>query len=283
MDWINDPKNRPFVLIGFVVLLGAAFFIVVKQAGLFSGRGGGGRLVQPPGQSAAEAEAFRQRQAQAEAELFGGSSGSTGGATSGASSTGAGAPGTPPPPSGGAPSVSGAPGAAAPEAPVKRYYPPQPTRGDPFTPLPTSRIRRVELPKILIREVKTGAAAQEEETYETIPMRMAGLLWNGSLMAILEENGQSHVVRPGDVIGRSGGGDNIKVLSIKQSSMTVQIGKRVEEVFMKPAPPTTLASAPPTTGRPGTGAPGRPPGRPGGMPPVAPPEGGGGGGAFGAQ
>lgn len=274
MDWVNDPKNRPFVIIGFVVIVAVAGFFFAKQVGLFPGGGAGtSMIIEPEGGSTAQDESFAQAEAEAERELFGSESPGRPAAGSSAPPTGASAP-----PAGEVgPSVAEAAGAPAPEAPVRQYYPPQPTRDDPFTPLPSARIRRVELPKILIREI-SGAAPDEEETYETIPMRMAGLIWNGSLMAILEENGNSHVVRPGDVIGRETGGDNIKVLSIKQSSMTVQIGTRVEEVFMKPAPPTTVAGAP-TTGRPTP--PGRP-GRPGEMFPE-PPEGGGGGGAFGAQ
>lgn len=270
MDWVNDPKNRPFVLIGFIVIVGAAVFLVGKQAGMFSGGGGGAGIIQPQS-SSPEDEAMAAAERAAEEELFGS-------ASPGRPSPGAVTPGPgelAPPPEPGTTAVTGE--AAGAEVAFERRYPQQPTRGDPFTPLPSARIRRVELPKIFMRTVSERPADQEE-AYETIPMRMAGLLWNGSLMAILEENGNSHVVRPGDVIGPQTGGDNIKVLSIKQSSMTVQIGRRVEEVFMRPAPPPGEAG-PPSTGRPGT--PGRP-GRPGGMPPIEPPDGGGGG-AFGAQ
>ena len=31
MDWVNNPKNRPFVLLGFLVILGGAFFLIATR------------------------------------------------------------------------------------------------------------------------------------------------------------------------------------------------------------------------------------------------------------
>jgi hypothetical protein len=271
MEWLNDPKNRPFVIGGFAVIVIVVFLLIGKQTGLIGGRGGGGGVIPPTGTAT---------QPGAGGATMPVGAGGPSAPEPGTSIPGAPAPGLQPP---GAPSTPtagaevAAAGGVAPQE-YKRYYPPQPVRADPFTPLAAARIQRVELPKIIIRTVPE-APPKEAESFETVPMRMAGILWNGGLMAILEDeaSGKSTVVRPGDVVSREGG--NVKVLSIKRSSVTVQVGKRTEEVFMKPAPPTTVAGAP-TGGGP---TPPRGPGMPGG-PGVPPPvTGGGGGGAFGAQ
>jgi hypothetical protein len=159
-----------------------------------------------------------------------------------------------------------------------------PSRGDPFTRTEGFKtVTRLDLPRVMVRTRKAEMTTPEDQQEVQVPTtekRMAGVLWDGGVVAILVDENKSYVVRPGDVIG------NMQVQSIKRNSMTLRIGRgpqaRQEEVFLRPAVPKMREAGYTRPGAPGgSGGPGGPT-RPGGpMMPGGPGGPGGGGGSGG--
>ena len=280
MDFLNNPKNRPLVIAGAVVILVVALFIVWRMTrsqdmavgptspgpgtmqptglpgstptGTVTPSGGPGPGAPGPGGAGGEGGPGQNPM---------GGSGSTGPALTGAPT---GAPAAPPP-------------GATPTPAIAKL----PSRSDPFSRTEGFKaVTRLSLPRVMVRprapETATTGGEQEVQV-PTTNKRMAGVLWNGGVAAILVDEDKSYVVRPGDVIG------NMVVESIKRNSLTLRIGRgagaRQEEVFLRPAVPKAReAGYTRPTGPSGPGGPGGPT-RPGGpMMPGGPGGGGAGGG-----
>jgi hypothetical protein len=311
MDFLSDPKNRPYVIAGTVAILVLAGVLIWKVMG----RGGttsAGLPAPPAGQVVPGAYGAGTPGTVTPGTVTPGTATPGTGAPSGPMTPpggGAAPPASPggqqvatPPsgpaagPAGGATSMPPAVG-AAPAAPATgtqvAMAKPLPSRSDPFQRVEGQKsYARLSLPRVMVRKKEaqfTSEVATTEQEAPTTEKRMAGIIWDGGIAAILVDQDKSYVVRPGDVIG------NMKVMSIRRSSLTLQIGRdRQEEVFLRPAVPglRRAAAAPPTVGPGygpgvppvppvgpggpviGPGGPGRRPGRPGG-------GGGGGGGGRG--
>ncbi|MCE5200188.1 hypothetical protein LLG39_14570, partial [bacterium] len=136
-------------------------------------------------------------------------------------------PGMAPDPSaaGGAPATPGAPGAPAggtagatatpaqgtTAAAATNATPMEPSRGDPFQPVGYKPPKHVRVVKVIPPIVdfpferipgeyrKSGAIVEETEVAQPV-RRMAGLLLNERVYAIIESNGSSEIVQPGDML-----------------------------------------------------------------------------------
>lgn len=207
--WIEDPKNAPKVAAVFGVVLLLAAFVVLKSMGVI---GGGGGAAMTPDMGATPPE-----------QTAPGPSGP--------------APATPPP---AAPAPAGPAGPTdaaataqtpAPGAAASTDGPMLPYRKDPFVPFagrPTKKdvisliiptLRRPRIAPAPVTEMQ-----DEQEAADALPpqpfRRMAGVLWNGRVSAILETNGETDIVRPGMEINR--GGSRALVESITQDSIILK-------------------------------------------------------------
>jgi hypothetical protein len=257
MDFLNDPKNRPYVIGGTIVVLAVAALLVWM---MLRSRGTASTGLSPAGPVVP---------AQPGAVGTGGPGGPVG---TGASPAGEGGP-LPPEGStvGAVPSPAAAPAPAG-EATQVALANPLPSRADPFQRVEGHKsVTRLSLPRVMVRKREAEflpAEATEERQVATTEKRMAGIVWDGGIAAILVDEDKSYVVRPGDVIG------NMKVVAIRRNSLTLRIGsERLEEVFLRPAAPRyRQAGTGAPTGGPGTVpggptfGPGGPGGRPGGRP-----------------
>jgi len=256
--WLNDRKNLPIVVGALVVVLLVAVVVWRLTAG-------GG-----------------------ETEV------STGEVPSAADSTGM-PPGTPP----GMPGDAGVPGAPAPApgadqtgsaaaaAPSGEKEPPiEEARADPFLPYFGPKPRRTkltftsQLPKPEIRRVapvKLDLPEEEEEERQP-PRRMAGILKNGRVFAIIveerEDSPVTTIVKPGDPLGQDLKVERILpdkvIVRSERTGRTMEIPKSTGRV--QPRQPAAPAAP---RGRPG-GLPGplpMPLGGPGGLEAPPPPRG----------
>jgi len=203
MQWLNDKKNQPFVIGGVALILIIVALMVLRSRS----RGGTD---------------------QAEQETGAVPLGPPGAATSPMGPPGMpGAPMGPPgmggPPAGGMPmpGAAGAPGAPAATAPAAApaaaepaesgvaAKPMEPWRDDPFLPAGVKTAKKVvfkPVPRILdfpfpepfvfadTRKVAEGPPKLQP------PRRMAGILLNSRIFAIIDTNGQAEVVQPGDLL-----------------------------------------------------------------------------------
>jgi hypothetical protein len=97
-------------------------------------------------------------------------------------------------------------------APLKKAGPKPPTRKDPFKspdelvppPVPISEALPATPPLYVeerVREISTPTADQFVRDTPDPPMRMAGALWGNRVYGVLEINGSTQVVNPGDKVG----------------------------------------------------------------------------------
>jgi len=207
--WLSDKKNLPIVVAGASIVLILAVLFMLKMTGTIGGGGGGGEITPDmgmplPGQPGVP---------------------------------GPGAPGAPPAgpvtPTPGAPGPG--PGAPAPPGATVAVMPPMlPYRKDPFLPLtglPTKQdvmammLPALRRPRIAPAPVPPltaeGGGVTVTEVLPPQPFRrMAGVLWNGSVSAILETNGETDIVRPGMEITR--GNSKARVESIQQDCIILK-------------------------------------------------------------
>lgn len=194
MDWLNDKKNQPIIIGAFVLILIVAGFVVWKTN--FSGSSGSSdsTVSNTPTSSTPMTSP-----------------------APGMSPTGAPmqAPGTVPAVPSAAtpnpsPSVQPNPAGARPGAGMVAAAMPMETwRDDPFLPVgykpPTRVVRPVppiyDLPiPDLPKYHKTASGPTVEQIVQQPMRRMAGLLLSGRVYAILETNGTTEVVQPGDTL-----------------------------------------------------------------------------------
>lgn len=188
-----------------------------------------------------------------------------------------GAPGAP-----GAP--AGQPTAGAPSAPAPsgvKQPPMLPYRKDPFMSfsgppkrkdalmalLPTVRRERLA-PAPVIRTVQTEIP---EVLPAQPPMRMAGIMWNGKVSAILEINGQAEIVRPGMVPKNN---PDVQVESIQPNRIILKTlnTRRPMTIEVNMAGALNPNAGSPQPNAPGPAAPPMFPGGPPGMEGPPPPQ-----------
>lgn len=188
MDWLKDKKNQPIVAgILAVVIVAAVVLVYMTQF-----RGSAPEMPATTGDMSADGMAPPD------------SSGMMPPDTSGA-------PGAMP----GAPAGGTAPGtpAAAPAAPagvqMASATPMETWRGDPFLPVgykPPVKNKVKPKPRIIDFPFYKFPTPPKELPPELVPepqqpvRRMAGILLNDRVYAIIESNGQSEIVQPGDVL-----------------------------------------------------------------------------------
>lgn len=233
---INDPKNRPFVIGGAIVILAIGGGLLAMQLGLFSGGGGSGGTV--PETPPAVSDSARPA-----AGTTNPPSGTPGNETSAAAGTK------------GTTKLAKASATAEP-VPLER------ARKDPMSAMPGAvNAFPSYIPRISI--LKTTGRSEEKDLLPKVqpapPRRLAGVVMNGGIWAVFENGTETKVVKPGDVVA-----NNIKIIRIRRNSMTIQVGDnpRLEEVLLKPAPPREAVAAATTGGgggRGGRGVPGGPP------------------------
>ena len=173
-EWVQDPKNAPKVAIIFGGVLVVVIFVMLMQFGII---GGGEAPIGP--------------------DMSGGVPGAE-------------APGSVPgasPPAGPAPAALGpAPGAPAPA--TASVGPMLPYRKDPFLPfagMPTQKdFMSILLPNLRRPRIAPAPVIDqtpEQQMAQALPpqpfRRMAGVLWNGRVKAILETAGETDIVWPG--------------------------------------------------------------------------------------
>lgn len=187
MEWLKDPKNQPIVAaIAAVVILTAGFC-----AYWFGMR-------TPP----SPAPAADQAQVQQDAAPVDGGAPVDPAADPGASPE--------PPAPEGAPAPEAAPAAQPEQVQVASLQPMETWRADPFQPIGYKQPAKIKPPKPRIMDfpfmkipikfpVGGGKGEKWEKPEQPQPSRrMAGLLLNDRVYAIIEANGVSQVVQPGD-------------------------------------------------------------------------------------
>ena len=200
-DWLNDKKNLPIIIAITVVVVLAALALVYLT--MFKGSGG----AEETAPTAADSTGYPS------------------------------APDSP----GGAPPAPGGPSAPStmqPQTGQLEASPPTqesdagsngqkkaallPSRPDPFLPLDYKPPKRAVKPRIVLPPIgilgvpkAIDQRAQTAPTEEVLPpqpsRRMAGILYNSKIHAILETNGEAIVVKPGDIVENG----NVRVDSIE--------------------------------------------------------------------
>lgn len=274
--WLQDRRNLPIVLVAFVIIVAMVALYFLKVTGKLGGKTTTAESttqpygVQVPGVPGAP------------------TAGPTTPTPAGGTPPGGTSVGAPPPVAGPQPAAGGvAAPTPAPEASATAagVFPPMlPYRKDPFMPfggaprernviesmLPSvPRIRLARLPGVKRVEVT-------EDVPEVLPpqppRRMAGVMWNGRVAAILETNGQAEIVYPGTI---SRVDPNVMVDTIEPNCIVLKtLNTRKPftiRVNMADAFTPSTASAPAATGPGAPRVPGYPPaGVPGAAGPMNP-------------
>lgn len=298
--WLNDKKNQPIiigVLVGVVVLVAVAWFLMGRSSG------GDTTTASAPSDSTSAPAGLPGG-----APTAPGAPGAAPGAP-GAEPSAPGAPGATPGP-GAAPAPAAAPGAAPGAAPMAtpeaaapaaasgaagaagaagakagaKQAPLEEYRADPFRPYFGAKPRRTKLaftaklPKPEIRKIApviVDQAAQRETLPPQPVRRMAGLLKNGRVYAIIESGGATTIVKAGDQLD-----ENVAVDTILPDKVILRSTKTKHPIFVEvpkaagqavrrePRQPAATPEAPGRAGR-GGRMPSMP-GAPGAMPPPMP-------------
>jgi len=211
--WIKDRKNLPIVAAGTLIVVVLAVLLCLRMTGMI---GGGGQMSSDTG-----------------VPPYGGQPGmpQPGVPQPGVPGPGvAPTPGAPLPP-GEQPATPGAPQQAAVPASAQ-LAPMLPYRKDPFLPF-TGKVTNKDVIAYLLPGLRRPRIAPapvmrptegEIEVTEVLPpqpyRRMAGVLWNGRVSAILETNGETDIVRPGIEITK--GNSRVRVESIQQDCIILK-------------------------------------------------------------
>ncbi len=242
ISWLNDKKNMPIVIAAAAIIL-VLFFVFMKMTGKI-----GGSATKKDG---AETTATATGTAPA-AGMMPGSPGMSG------------MPGMMP----GAPGMGGTDQTQVAAAPVVKLSPMLPYRKDPFQPLggQPSKAQRLasmipSLPHIRLQPV--SVEIPESDIQETLPpqptRRVAGVMWNGQVSALLETNGEMDIVRPGKIIDK--GNSKVVVEKIHSDSVILKTLDTKKPMYIR----VGLAGSPNAASAANTGA-----NMPGGMMPTMP-------------
>ncbi len=236
-DWLNDKKNLPIIIGITAVVVVAAFAIVYLT--MFRDSGGGEPAPPTAGTGYPTAPDM-------------------GGAPS---------PGVPAPSDGTVPPQPGQPEqptAASPTqepesgAAADKKVALLPSRPDPFLPLDYKPPKRAQKPPlvlppigILVPPKSVDQRARKSVTEEVLPpqppRRMAGILYNSKIHAILETSGEAIVVKPGDIVENG----NVRVDSIEpnriilswlRTKKPIPIEVRMSDSFTGESPISTFGS-----------------------------------------
>jgi hypothetical protein len=228
--WLEDKKNLPIVAAGAAIILILATLVLLKMTGVIGG--GGPSTAQTGMQGYPTGTAGPQGMASMPATLEGTPPGTL-----------PGAPAQPMGPMPATPQTAGVPGAtpatggeaaAQPEVePAPKQSPMLPYRKDPFMafagpPKPSDvvaamlpSVSRVRLAPAPVVEVPEEERVARTQVLPPQPFRrVAGVLWNGKVSAILETNGEVDIVRPGMEITR--GNSRVRVESIEQNAVVLR-------------------------------------------------------------
>lgn len=211
--WIKDRKNLPIVVAGTLIIVVLVVLLSLRMTGMIGG-GGGEQMSSdagyPPG------------------------AGQPGMPQPGMPQPGMPQPGMPMPgmpmPPGEQPPTPAPQQAAVPAS--AQLAPMLPYRKDPFLPMtgmPTKKdiiaymLPSLRRPRIAPAPVMRPTEGEVEVT-EVLPpqpyRRMAGVMWNGRVSAILETNGETDIVRPGMEITK--GNSRVRVESIQQDCIILK-------------------------------------------------------------
>lgn len=177
MDWLKDKKNLPIIagIAGLVIALVVVFFIMQARKSSATGADMYGSSGAPAGDIAMQGGVMPTPPAPVP------------------TATMAGVPGTPVAVNG----IKTTPSEASRPDPFKPFYDPK-KKQPPPPPLYVPSPGRLFPPRASI-EIQKGYERQVQELAPQPQRRMAGLLYNQRLYAILETNGESQVVKPGDI------------------------------------------------------------------------------------
>ncbi|MHB1458754.1 MAG: hypothetical protein ACYC0V_17735 [Armatimonadota bacterium] len=256
ISWVNDKKNLPIVIAGLAIIIGLVL-VVLKMTGKI----GGGAATTTTEVSTNAA----------------GGTGAEGMApTAGAMGTGT-IPGMMPGMMG---SSGGTEQVSAPAAPRIKLPPMLPYRKDPFVQIggqPTKRdaliakLPSIGHPRLAVMPVSLlDTSASVENMPQQPTRRLAGILYNSRVSAILETNGVMDIITPGMVLDR--GNSRVLVESIQKNAVVLKLldTKKPMRVVVALAGSPNAASSDNSAntggGMPGMLMPGGMPGMPGGMP-----------------
>ncbi|MCL6518605.1 MAG: hypothetical protein K6T99_02120 [Armatimonadetes bacterium] len=256
--WLQDSKNLPIVAAGTGILIIVVALMFLKLYGVIGGT--------PPAESDMEMAQQSSPQQMGSPEPL---------------PPGMGTPSESTQTAPGAPQPSPAPAETTTATVAEAKQPPMlPYRKDPFMPFtgPPTRtqalmalvptVQRIRIAPAEVRPIQPKKV--EEEAEEVLPpqpfRRVAGILWNGKVKAILETEGEVQIVQPGDVVTK--GGSKVRVESIEPDGVVLKtLDTRVPMAIKVQlagsiaarqsggtgqsgggAPPTTYREAPPPGG-----------------------------------
>lgn len=239
ISWLNDRKNMPIVIAIAAILL-VLFFVLMKVTGRI-----GGSAEKEEGTTVAQGGAGSTT----------GTQGSVPGAMPGMM------PGAPMMP-GMMPGMMGGTSqqATVAAAPAVKQPPMLPYRKDPFEPLggQPSKIDRLasmipSVPRVRLQPVTVELP--DSALAEALPpqpnRRVAGIMWNGKVSALLETNGEIDIVKPGSVINK--GNSKVVVEKIMPDSVILKTldTKKPHTIRVGLAGSPSAAAASPITSMPG--------------------------------
>jgi len=235
--WLQEKKNLPIVAVATGIVIVAAALFFMKQAGII---GGGGPQMAETYPLPAETPTTPGGLPDAWGE----------------------APPLTPADEAAGPSPTAAPAAApgAGEAPAAKLSPMLPYRKDPFLPFGGVPKKEDVLAALLpsISRVRIAPArvarAGQIEIPEVLPpqpfRRMAGVLWNGRVSAILETDGEVDIVRPGQEISK--GNSKVRVESIEPQAIILKTLDTREPMTIRVSMAGSVAAREAATGETGT-------------------------------
>lgn len=206
ISWVNDKKNLPIVIGGLAIII-----VIIVVLLRMSGKLGGGKAKETTEASSTTSS----------------TTGTQG--TSGTTPTTGTIPGMMPmmPGMGG---TSGTEQAAAPAAPRIELQPMLPYRKDPFVQIGGQPTKRDELiaklpsmthPRLAIMPINIQENTGSVENLPPQPKRrLAGILRNSRVSAILETNGEMDIVKPGSILDK--GNSKVLVESIQKNSVILK-------------------------------------------------------------
>lgn len=253
--WIEDRKNLPIVAAGTSIIIILALLIVLKSNGVIGGKK----------QAPADMSAQNPSMPMAPPVM-----------PPGAPGVQPTAPVAPPPGT----QIPGGETAAQTQtvAVPAKLAPMLPYRKDPFSSLTGySRVKEMlvnALPMIESRRLAPASVSKletiQEEALPPQPFRrMAGVLWNGKVAAIMETNGESDIVRPGMEITK--GNSRVLVESIQPNCIILKTLDTMTPMTIKVNMAGSVTSGGSSAAPQGYNAPGMPLGYPGGPMPMGGP------------
>ena len=277
MDWLKDKKNQPIIIaVAIVIILGVAFcgwWFFVRQPSQPSESTGTQAQTPPPDSAPTGAQSAAPANPEQPAAGTPPGAAPPPGATAPTASAPAGQPGAPT----GTPAQAG----AAQPSQVASVKPMETWRADPFLPIgykPPKQVRVVppirDFPfeKLFQHQRKPTKAHQTAEIQQP-SRRMAGILLGDRVYAIIETNGVTQVVQPGDyttdrlAIVQKIEPDKVVLKTVDEKPRYVTVRMAASPTVQSPSAPSTPVN--PVLPGPRGAAPPLPPGA--GYPPGGPP------------